>query len=64
MINGLTRGTRSSTMPSRRQQKSPLYVNKGLFLKTLSMELDTLTPRIWRPHGDSNPGTHRERVMS
>ena len=18
----------------------------------------------WRPHGDSNPGTHRERVMS
>jgi hypothetical protein len=19
---------------------------------------------IWRPHGDSNPGTHRERVMS
>ena len=21
-------------------------------------------PLIWRPHGDSNPGTHRERVMS
>ncbi len=19
---------------------------------------------FWRPHGDSNPGTHRERVMS
>jgi hypothetical protein len=19
---------------------------------------------MWRPHGDSNPGTHRERVMS
>ncbi len=21
-------------------------------------------PQTWRPYGDSNPGTHRERVMS
>ncbi len=25
---------------------------------------DRLAIEPWRPHGDSNPGTHRERVMS
>jgi len=23
-----------------------------------------LTANSWRPHGDSNPGTYRERVVS
>ena len=28
------------------------------------LPLGTEAPRIWRPHGDSNPGYRRERAMS
>jgi hypothetical protein len=36
----------------------------GAILGVLGTVLGLPAPFNWRPHGDSNPGTHRERVMS
>ena len=32
--------------------------------KTEPLKTKKQPEKIWRPYGDSNPGTHRERVMS
>ena len=33
-------------------------------IKKDPIRLGPFVPDEWRPHGDSNPGRHRERVMS
>ena len=33
-------------------------------LETRVLPLDEPAILYWRPHGDSNPGSHRERVVS
>ena len=40
------------------------YSNQLNYRSKLHQVKQLQWPKIWRPQGDSNPRTHRERVMS
>ncbi len=43
----------------------PVFLTKTRYLyKKTRLVVGFPVPDEWRPHGDSNPGRHRERVMS